>query len=641
MNAIAGLWNLGSGSAPLRRCRAMLLALREYGPQASADAGIGGLAIGRNLHRLVPEDRFDRQPLTAGEGRFALVADARIDNRREIERDLSLGAEAAGMADSEILLNALVRWRAEAVDRLCGDFAFAFFDRAEQRLLLARDPLGQRPLFWHRGKGLFAFASMPKGLHADGLVARHPDPVSLARFLALVPQADGRSYFEGIGRVGAGELLVVTPSGERRQRYWRPRARPIGARDFGEHVEALRAQLDEAVACRLRRFDGNVGSHLSGGWDSGAVTATAAAALAEQGSRLHAFTAVPRPAAELDAPRSRFADEGPLAAATAASNPAIDHVLLPDTGRSPLADLDCQAAHFERPLFNLYNQVWLSQIRSSAKERGVSVLLTGELGNWTISAAPVTLLADLLRSGRWSGWAREAGAMIRQGRGRLRGVAAASFGPWLPRWAWKLLAPLSSLPPVDEGSLLRSGWNAILAPERGAQAALRFMDRHRRMVAVLGAADFGETRKGALALSGVDERDPTADRRLIDFCASLPLEMLMAGGVRRPLARAALSDRLPAQVLDEKGKGFQAVDWMEALYGDLPRVRALAEEIACDEVAAGLIDVDALRARTAHWPAGRNDPRLIVDYRIGLLDALAVGHFAVRSRGGDARGTSG
>lgn len=631
MSAIAGYWGLAPRHPPRAQCEKMLAALAEYGRDAADIAEMGDLAFGRRLWRLLPEDAHDRQPLLFAD-RFALVADLRLDNRDEIGAALGLDRERLRiLADSELLLLALVRWDIAALDRLCGDFAFAFFDREKDRLILARDPLGQRPLFWHRGRGFVAFASMPKGLHATGEIARRANLASLAEHLLLLPHEGGSTYFEGLERVEPGHYTAISPGGARAVRYWSPRREDLKLRGRDEHVEAFRALLDQAVAARLRGADGLAAAHLSGGWDSSAVTATAARLLAPGGGRLVAFTSVPRPGGSRAAPRNRFADESALAAATACRYDNVEHVLVEHSGASPLAGLDRDLALFERPLFNLCNQVWLEQIRAAARDRGATVLLTGELGNWTISTAPHTRLNGLLDEGRYVDWAREAGALLRGREARLRAVASASFAPWLPRAVQRMIRRATA-----------PDWPRPIHPNAVAAFERRLRDRRsgpnvfpkshfEKTVAVLRHADYGQYRKGVLAGWGIDKRDPTADRRLIDFCASLPLDMLIADGARRPLARASLSDRLPAEVLDQTGKGYQSADWGEALTADLDRVHRLIDRIAADPVAAALIDVEHLRRLVREWPQDEwESMRTIQLYRSGLLDALAVGHFVLR-----------
>lgn len=629
MNAIVGFWAFESQSALSDRCEAMLAAQADCGPDDSATARLGAMALGRRLYRLLPEDRYDRQPLVASDGRFALVADLRLDNRNELISALGVErARACGMADAELLLAALERWGEATLDRIVGDYAFAWFDAHAHRLILARDPIGQRPLFWHRGPGFFAFSSMPRGLHALPGVARQADETAVARFVALLPEEGPRSFHAGIQRVQPGHVVTVTPASIASRRYWTPPRRQLRLRSFDDYVEAFRTELDRAVASRLRRAEGGIASHLSGGWDSSAVTATAARLLSVSGERLTAFTSVPRAGHAWAAPGKRFADEGPLAAATAAHHSNIDHMLIENPGRSPIANLSYHVQKFERPPYNICNHVWLSEIRDAARSKGARVLLTGEIGNWTISYAPSNLLADYVRQGRWAAWWREARAM--RPKASLRGILAMSFGPWVPDFLWRGLDRFSSHPGLDFQSALHPRF-ARLGQEREKWAigpANRPRDHVLHRLDAFQHMDFGTYRKGVLAGWGIDKRDATVDRRLIEFCLSLPVDMLLKDGVRRPLARAALSDRLPPAVLDEAGKGYQAADWHDGLSRDRAAIKGLVEAIAADNEAAGLFDLEFLRALLRDWPRnGWDAPETIARYRVALLQALSAGQF--------------
>src|SRR6478736_924007 len=212
MTALAGLWNFGGRPHPEESCRRMLASQAIYGPHGERQWSDGAMALGRRQFRTLPEDIHDRGPQHDASGRFTLVADVRLDNRDELAAALDLTASsAAGMCDAAILLATLMRWGQGALDRLAGDFAFALWDATEQTLLLARDPLGQRPLHYHRGDGFFAFASMPKGLHALPEIPYAPDEQAMAEFVALMPQTSGRSFFEGIEGLTAGHVATVTP----------------------------------------------------------------------------------------------------------------------------------------------------------------------------------------------------------------------------------------------------------------------------------------------------------------------------------------------------------------------------------------------------------------------------------------------
>jgi asparagine synthase (glutamine-hydrolysing) len=632
MSAVAGYWDWGAGEEPAAACRLMVGAQRAYGPHAVGEWAGGNIALGRCLFRTVPEDARDDQPLTGGGGRYVLVADLRLDNRAELLG--RLGLEDAGQADSNILLAAWEAWGEGTLERLVGPYAFALWDKAADRLMLARDPIGERPLFYALRGSFFAFSSMPRGLHALAAIPRAPDPERVAEFIGLVSERGRASYYEGVEALLPGHVAVVTRGAASARRFWTPEHRPLKLGSFGEYREAFRERLDTAVGSSLRGSGGSVASHLSAGWDSSAVTATAARLLLPSGGKVDAFTAVPREGSRGGAPARRMADEGPTAAATARLHPNVTHHLVRDSGGSPLADLPRFVELFDRPVYGLCNFTWVCEIRQRAAARGNSILLTGQLGNYTLSSAPIAVLADLVAAGRWRDWWREARVLAKQRRARYRGIAANSFGPWLPEAVWQLVRRHSSRPETAAFTALHPALEPKVNARRealGIGLAARPKDTFRTRFQGLTASDKANYRKGALAGWGIDERDPTGDLRLVEFCLSLPVEMLLKDGARRPLARAALSDRLPPQVLDETRKGYQRTDWHEALTRDLATARGHIEAIGSDPLARRLVDVAALRGLIESWPTdGWEKPETLARYRNALLTGISAGYF-VRS----------
>lgn len=626
MSAIAVLWEPGRPSTTGPVCDAMVAAQRRYGPDHQATRSVDDIAMGGALFRLVPEDRYDRQPLVGRDGDLLFVADARLDNRRALAAALALAPSTrAESSDADLLLLAWERWGDAMFSHLVGDFAFAAFDRKRRELTIARDPLGQRPLVWTRRNGRIAIASMPVGLFALSDLPRIPNPERAARQIVMLDPGQS-SFYTDIQRVQPGHVVCFTADRIEVRRHWSPRPSRLRLPRFDDYVDAYRERLDEAVAARLRRDATPLAAHLSGGWDSGAVVSTAVRLL-PAGERLTAFTSVP--SEESSGERSRFHDEGPLAGRVAAAYRNIDHLLVANAPDSPIEHLAGHPDLFGRPMVNLCNHVWLARIRTLARERGAQVMLTGEIGNFTISNAPASLLADHVRAGRWGRWAREAVGTLRAGRGRLRGVLAASFEPWMPRPVWRQLERFGGGLPSVAMSALHPDWSERFADEMADRdRRRRRSDFYETTLTGLQALDLADYHKGVLGGWGIDKRDPTADVRIIEFMLSLPPEMFLNNGTRRPLAREALSDRLPAALLDERRKGYQAPDWHVGLTRHLADVHALIERIAADPVAAGVVDVALLRRLVAEWPIGGwHMPVVIARYRTALLTALSIGAF--------------
>src|SRR5262249_18424160 len=151
--------------------------------------------------------------------------------------------QARTLCDAAILLAAIERWDESCLERLVGDYAFLVWDGARRRLLLARDPLGQRPLHYHRGNKFFAAASMPKGLHALPEVPYAPDEGRIAEFLMLMPDTGTQSFFLGIEQVQPGHVVTVTAGGITTRRHWQPSKQRITLRRPEDYDDTLRELL--------------------------------------------------------------------------------------------------------------------------------------------------------------------------------------------------------------------------------------------------------------------------------------------------------------------------------------------------------------------------------------------------------------
>jgi asparagine synthase (glutamine-hydrolysing) len=637
VTALAGVWNFDGDPAAGESCARMLAAQALYGPHRTDGWAGGDVAIGRALFRALPEDRFDRQPLTGAGGRLRLVADVRLDNRDELAEALGLGGAAARtMCDAAFVLAAWERWGEQTFAHIVGDYAFALWDGEARRLVLARDPLGMRPLHYHLGARFLAFASMPNGLHALPDIPYAPDEATVTGLLALLPEAGPASFFAGISRVEPGHFVLVTAAGAKVRRHWQPTREVLRLGSSAAYAEALREQFDRAVGARLRGAEGRVAAHLSGGRDSGAVTATAARLLAPAGGSVVAFTSVPREGYDEPVPEGRVADEGPLAAATAALHANVEHVLVRSSKRALLDGLDRDFHLIQRPVFNLCNQHWVSAIDDAAQERGLGILLTGQMGNMTISYSGREWLAELAGRGRWLRLLSECRPLVKAGRATWRSAAVTAFGPWVPIPIWRRLwqmagrsgGDLSCFSAIDPESRRLS---EVDRRARASGVSFPFRpgrDSWRTRVSVLRRADPGNYNKGTLAGWKLDVRDPTADQRLIEFCLSVPAEQYLREGQPAALAVAAFADRLPAEILAGRRRGLQAADWHEALTADRENLCREVERTANVPAAARLLDVPRMTALLDNWPAGDwNTAEVAAAYRILLLRAISAGHF--------------
>jgi asparagine synthase (glutamine-hydrolysing) len=289
MCGIAGFLDLRSQARDPAAARAQLTAMTESiryrGPDGEGHWIDGPVALGHRRLSIVDLSPAGAQPMTSASGRFVITYNGEIYNHAALRRALEpAGVAWRGNSDTEVLLAAFDTWGIEATLHECvGMFAFALWDRREQRLTLARDRLGEKPLYFGWQGGVFLFGSELKALRAHPAFQASVAPSAVADLVRWGYVPAPRSIFDGIEKLCAAEIAhldLADPANHilRRQRYWRVEeevARGLeqpfrGSLD--DAADALHQLLIDAVALQ-RQADVPVGAFLSGGIDSSLVVA--------------------------------------------------------------------------------------------------------------------------------------------------------------------------------------------------------------------------------------------------------------------------------------------------------------------------------------------------------------------------------
>ena len=270
MCGIAGI--LSPDPRARERVRAMVGALAHRGPDDEGIEMLEGIALGHRRLSIVDVEG-GHQPMFSADRSLAVVFNGEIYNfpriREELER---AGRRFASRCDTEILLHLYEIDGDDCVLRLDGMFAFALWDAPRRRLLLARDHLGQKPLFFTEANGTFAFASEVKGILAADLAPPRIDLTALYHYISLRFLPDDHSLFEGIRKLPAAHRLIVEQGRARMERYWTLSSpEPIEGSEE-DLLDSLDAELNRTVADH-RMSDVPVGTFLSGGIDSSLITA--------------------------------------------------------------------------------------------------------------------------------------------------------------------------------------------------------------------------------------------------------------------------------------------------------------------------------------------------------------------------------
>ena len=258
----------------------MTRVLHHRGPDEQDTLDMAGAAVG-NTRLSIQDPGNGHQPMVSACGRYVIVYNGEIYNYPSLRKELeSGGAKFRTRCDTEVLLHLYQRFGDSFVRHLDGMFAVGLWDSARQRLILARDHLGQKPLFYCQANGAFLFASELKAILQAGLLERSVDLEALYHYISLRFIPDRMTLFNGISKVPAAHYLVFEGGEVRIVRYWELTAANKLRGSEREIVEELDRRLSDSVRDHLLS-DVPVGSFLSGGIDTSLVTAFMAQQAAE------------------------------------------------------------------------------------------------------------------------------------------------------------------------------------------------------------------------------------------------------------------------------------------------------------------------------------------------------------------------
>jgi len=492
-----------------------------------------------------PELRRERGVLCHAPTGVRLVGWLRIDNRDDLRRQLDADAGVSGDTDGGLVLLAWLRWGEDLCGHLTGDYAFAIHDPRDRSCLLARDPMGVKPLYHMEAGGALAFSTGP-GVLTD-LAGSRPGLSEewLARYVAGCAVDRELTVWNEVRKVPPGHLLRFREGRTELRRHFAfdPEVRD-DFRTGAERLEAYRALLAEATACRVRTDD-PVASELSGGLDSSTVTAHAALAMPDAGERLHGLGYA-------------FHEQEPEAILSVSRSVPVASTQIM-TGSRGFNDSEASEGRAHRLLgmpVEHINAISYMPVYDLAVRTGARVLLSGFGGDEFVTVRDtVPAQEELWRTGRHAAWARHfpGNAVTRPLRGlrwrrRFRATRLAGE-PVMRRVADETFATCVLSDDAREAHGIRARLlRGVAAYEAGDLTLSEFCLRRWEDNPVFTARL--ENCTLAAAGHGLDYRWPLLDVRLIAFFLAIPAEETVGpNGMNRHLHRRAVEGILPTPVV--------------------------------------------------------------------------------------------
>jgi asparagine synthase (glutamine-hydrolysing) len=609
MSGIAGIIRLDGAAVTPEAIERMAEAIAHRGGDGNAVWLVDPAAFAHAALHTTAESRDEPQPFV--EGTLTIVADVRLDNRAEL---LSLLDIRASISDAMLILAAYRKWGGSCASRLEGDFAFAIWNARERTLFCARDPFGVKPFVYSLLPGmLFAFGSEARALLALDEVPRDVDEKRIADFLALYFDDIERTFYGALQRLPGGYTLTLDVNAGKGtiavERYWSPEGVPElrlrGADRDAQYAAGFREHFVRAVRERMRAVrTAEIGAMLSGGLDSTSIACVAR-------DELRAAGATPLPVFSWIFSDSMDADEREYQEAVIAAGGMRPITLdSAELDASPWTDVDELLPDGPPYAPNHYLN---SMAARHARDIGVRVLLDGVGGDSTISRGRARFV-ELLVRGRPVRLARELRALAtRRGTNEslprlfLGNVAAPLMPPSLLAFALRLRGRASTGDPalklltprmaqLTGASSARHSWSFSAKQEHVAQLTSPML------------ADGLELLDRTMAMHRVEGRYPFFDRRLAEYCLSLPADQKLADGYSRIVARRAMAGIVPDMVRWRAGKGLPGAHVVPALR----RNRAILDDLFVRDpsVLAPYVNIDVLRTAYADLLAERR-----IDFR--------------------------
>lgn len=460
------------------------------------------VALGFLDSHALDENRRCNQPVMDSVSGKILLFDGRLDNRQELREKLKLQARA----DALLVFEGFLRFKEGVLPLLLGDFALALWDAREEKLVLARDPVGLKPLFYYKDSQRFIFASEAKAILSLPDVPRAPDEAFLRAFDSARLREHAPTFFAGISRVRPGESVTMTRDGVFHSQYWKPDIQKKIKRRPDEDVQSeFKKIFYSAVEARLPE-SGKTAVFLSGGLDSSSVTSVASDIVRKKKMpvQLETFSMI----------SDRFPDERQYSSCVAQSHGLSNTTVNIDALdlKKPLEEL---VFEFESPLVGPHD-IFFDALLKKAPRNGAKVLLTGEWGDQLMFSG--AYLADLILEGKWRTFISEFPSFCRYEH------APGLFV--LKRLFWYLAAPRFHTPKYKTRAQ-KELYESVFYP---------------------GNVLIMETMERAAAYAGLDLRIPFLDLRLYEFLIETPPELRMKNGLGKMLLRKSLVDVLPEMI---------------------------------------------------------------------------------------------
>lgn len=547
MSAITGIFRRDGRSLNQSEIKKMNDTLNHRGPDGYGIWHGDLVSLAHQMLYTTTESLCEKLPFEDNNSGLVITADARIDNRKELSENLSID-DKEDIPDSFFILKAYEKWGEKCPERLLGDFAFAIWDKDKERLFCARDHMGVKPFYYYLSDKAIFFATEMKALFVNLEVPSKLNDLKIAFHLMNVKTDKKLTFYKDIFTLGAACSLTVSKSSQKITKYWQldPKSRVIMDSDQ-DYFQAFNDIFTEAVNCRLRSVF-PLGFELSGGLDTSSVVCMARDIQSKDPNSKQdiktfsmVFNGFPN------------VDESYYIKKVTDLSGITSHLVSSDS-ISPLNKINKDFWNQEQP-FHTPNMSLLYNLQKKMKDEGVRVLLIGTGGDQTVNLGR-NYLKDLFISFKWQKLITELNGYSSNTNVSIRNLFFEQvIVPLIPikliKFIKKLLVFVKHDHYQQESCILNQDFLDKLGFGKNVHDLLRpkkAREYHYFVVNNISNQSILEIRDKIASNFSIETRCPFYDKRLVEFCYSIPDEMKFKFGWNRYTQRMAMENILPKEV---------------------------------------------------------------------------------------------
>lgn len=550
---------------------------------------------------LNKESKNEILPFEDKETNWILNGDIILYNRDELFEELNIHDQNINISDSQLVLISYKKWNKSCVDHLVGSFAFVIWDKVTKELFIARDHTGKKTFYYYNSDEIFVFSSLIEPIFEISQIKRRLNDEYISDFLSMISVSHDlnpvNTIYEKILQLPPAHTMLVNKKSVSFREYWRvEKKKEIKYNSDDEYERAFCDLFRNVVKSRIRT-NKNVGILLSGGLDSTSVACFAADELKKQEKFLYSYTQIPIKTYKNYIPQNKLADETEYVEETIKYSGNILPKFIDSEGKNMYTEINVFLDIYEQPYKIFENSTWIKEIQKTAFHDNCKFLLTGQAGNATISWGNHSFyMKYLLKSFKLITFFKETKAYSQKNnrnviKYRLYNIfILSSFITWI-------LTKLRVLNKKD--GIILSPVNKEFSRKMKTQNRFKKHNSFNERYLPLRQSTFshlGAIENKLAMYSGVEESDPTCDKRIIDFCMNLPENQWVRDGKERRFIRLAMKDLIADKIrLNETIRGSQAADYIQRIIPQWEEIRKEMLTIGDNQIECKYLNIPLIK----------------------------------------------